>query len=203
MKTQQQKTRYIPSGYTQYTPEIGDYPKDLFACYVQMSDGKYFAVFYKGKDNTPVFHYRFRNEEAMKEKINGAISNLMAWEDKKLERKQARKQPHTLRAGDIVYSSWGYDQTNVNFYQITKVIGANTVEVCAIASEVVSNDGGPTTHVTAIKDRFLTGYGQWDNTGKKMTRRVSSGNGIKISESQTAFVWDGKPKYETASGWGH
>lgn len=42
---------------------------------------------------------------------------------------RAEKPEHDLKVGDVVRSSWGYDQTNVNHYQITKLIGKRTVEV--------------------------------------------------------------------------
>lgn len=33
--------------------------------------------------------------------------------------------------------------------------------------------------------------------------RGSAGVSVSISESQTAWLWDGKPKAETAAGYGH
>jgi hypothetical protein len=33
------------------------------------------------------------------------------------------------KVGDLFCSSWGYDQTNIDFYQVTAAISANTVEV--------------------------------------------------------------------------
>lgn len=196
-----EKTRYIPTGFAEYKPEIGDYKKDLFACYVKIEGGKFYAIFYKGKSTKHLFYNRFATEADMQKKINGTISRLMAWEDQKLERKQKRKEPHTLKMGDILYSSWGYDQTNINFYQITREVGTNTVELREIASKTIS-DNGPTTYVSAVKDAFLLPRSEWDKTGETLTRRVSDGR-IKISEVQSAYIWDGKPKYETGFGFGH
>ena len=110
---------------------------------------------------------------------------------------------HSLKVGDIVDSSWGYDQTNVNFYQVIEVVGAHTVKIREIASRVVSSDGGPTTHVEAVKDSFLVPFNEYDDRGRVLTRRVSAGNGLNVSSCQYASLWDGRPKYETASGWGH
>ena len=39
--------------------------------------------------------------------------------------------------GDLFCSSWGYDQTNIDFYQVTKAISANTVEVCRCSDKRV------------------------------------------------------------------
>jgi hypothetical protein len=60
--------------------------------------------------------------------------------DKKAKR-QSTKASDFWAVGDCVYTSWGYDQTNVDFYQITEV-KARSVVVRAIAAN--SNDqGGP------------------------------------------------------------
>lgn len=37
------------------------------------------------------------------------------------------------KVGDLFYSSWGYDQTNIDFYQVTNVLGKKMVEVTRIA----------------------------------------------------------------------
>ncbi len=186
------KTRYIPTGYTEYKPEIGDYPKDLFAVYVDLE--KVSAIFYTGKQANHTWYNRFRTVEEMKKKINDTIARLMAWEDRKLERKEERKAPTGYKIGDIFYSSWGYDQTNVNFYKVVGVKGKQTLELREIGSKVVSSDGGPSTHVIADEERFI---------GEKVYTRRASGKYINISECQTGYPWDGKPQYETALGWGH
>lgn len=33
------------------------------------------------------------------------------------------------KTGDLFYSSWGYGQTNITFYQVTKAVSKDTVEV--------------------------------------------------------------------------
>lgn len=185
------KVQHVPNGYIEYAPQIGDYKKDLFKCYVDTS--RLCAIFYKGKSSKPVFHNRFRNEDDMKKKINNSISALMTWEDRKNERKQERKQPHTLKIGDILYTSWGYDQTNVDFYQVTKIVGNNSVQIREISGRIERSEGH-SDYVVAVKDAFR---------GEPEIKRVSSGNYIRISSYASASLWDGRPKYQTALGFGH
>jgi len=114
--------RYIPQGYVKFVPEIGDYKKDLFECWVDFSNNC--AIFYKGRANKPVFHNRFMNVENMKKRILDTISNLMSWEDMKSERKESRKhETDNIQVGDILYNTWGYEQTNVDFYEVVKKEG--------------------------------------------------------------------------------
>lgn len=53
-----------------------------------------------------------------------------------------------VEVGSVFVSSWGYDQTNVDFY---KVVGLTPkgVKVQQWSSATVSDDGGPITYVTA------------------------------------------------------
>lgn len=115
--------------------------------------------------------------------------------EKARKREEAKNFMHGLKVGDILYASWGYDQTNVNFYQVTKVIGKATVEVREVQSKVVREDGY-SVYVTALKGKWLRG-------SAPMKRRVSTQGSIKINSSIRAYPWDGKPKYETSPYAGH
>ncbi|EIE8009597.1 hypothetical protein LDW55_003780, partial [Escherichia coli] len=42
----------------------------------------------------------------------------------------------TVSVGDVFVSSWGYEQTNVNFYQVISVHGKKTVTVQEIRASV-------------------------------------------------------------------
>ena len=176
--------RWIPQGMTQYMPEIGDYRKDLFAVYVDMA--KLTAIFYKGRSTKHVFYNRFQNVEQMKKKINDTISNLMSWEDRKAERKAQRSAPHTLKVGDILYSSWGYDQTNINFYQVTRIVGKQSVEVREINSESTPEEGFMTAKKRAIKGAF------YENEKPRVCRVNGENNTIRLSSYEYAYPDDGR-----------
>ena len=92
-------TRYIPAGYTEYTPDLGDYPKNLCAVYVDLATNT--AIFYKGKSTRHLWYNRFSTTDFMKNKINNSISSLMSWEDTKAKRAETRKAPTTYKVGDI------------------------------------------------------------------------------------------------------
>lgn len=196
-----QKPRYIPEGYIQYKPEIGDYPVDMFAAYVSgpvsnpcNTAVSYYAIFYVGRQSHSLWHYRFDNLEFAKERINGAIKNLMSTHDAKEARKVTRTAPHSLKLGDILYSSWGYDQTNIDFYQVTRIVGAHTVEIRAISSSIDHGEQG-SDYVKAVKDSFTN--------EKPMIKRVRDNTTINLNSYASAWIWDGRPKYQTATGWGH
>lgn len=60
-------------------------------------------------------------------------------------------QNNTINPGDVFYSSWGYDQTNIDYYKVTSIsktgktcnivrIGAKTVKHTGYMSEIVAPD---------------------------------------------------------------
>lgn len=189
--TTKQKSRWVPNGMVRYEPTLGDYKNDLFEVYVSLENKS--AIFYKGKQSLPLFYCKFATIDAMKEKINKTIGSIMSWEDRKAERKAERSKPHTLQVNDILYTSWGYEQTNIDFYQVTKRVGSTMVELRPIASRVERHDVS-SEYVVPVMDAF---------TDTAMKKRVSGNDTIAITSYATAWKWDGKPKYRTALGWGH
>ena len=62
-----------------------------------------------------------------------------------------------------------------------------------IAQKTVSSRP-PEDKVVPQKNKFI---------GSKMTKRVSKGGYVSISSYKSAGRWDGRPLYQTSSGWGH
>lgn len=170
--------------------------------------GHYRAMGFIGKSSKHAFNFGFPSKKDMDGYLTTWLAKIddtmTARADAKAKLAAARNAPSTLKVGDILSVSWGYDQTNVNFYQVIKTIGKRTVHIREIASKVV-DDNGPTTHVVAVKDAFLTprdGQSANDTYGRVMTKRVSNGR-VKVYEFASASLWDGRPMYETGMGYGH
>lgn len=110
---------------------------------------------------------------------------------------------HNFKTGDILYSSWGYDQTNINFYQVTKLVGKTMVELREVHSAIHDTPHMTYQDVVAVKDSFMEPSNKYDSRGKIMKRKVNKYGGVKINDCYSAYPWDGRPKYETALGFGH
>jgi hypothetical protein len=104
--------------------------------------------------------------------------------------KQAAK--HNLKAGDLLISSWGYDQTNVDFYEVVGV-SASMIRIRKRNSEIkpVLAPGGGSTMSGTISpaDGFAS--------EEVLSRRVNPLGGVKIESYAYAYAWDWdqKPKY--------
>lgn len=145
-----------------------------------------YAIAYSGKKTNPDFHYRFKSNEQRDSYINKWIDNLKGKQQNKLAMKQTRNQPHTLQIGDIMIHSWGYEQTNVDFYQVISKT-EKTVKLQAIGQQVVKgSEGFMCCNVIPIKNNFVN--------DKIITKKADKDNYVSM-EFGCMLKWDGKPHY--------
>lgn len=91
---------------------------------------------------------------------------------------------HNYKLGDIVYSSWGYEQTNINFYTVSHVT-PSTVTLWPL-SKTRTYTGHMTGTVVPAGEIL---------SGKAIRRKASGDNAIRVSDFEYAHLWDGKPKH--------
>ena len=144
-------------------------------------------------------NYSFRSLDAAKSTqrmdafvnkfITDLLNDMKAKEAKKAAIKTARTKfvnPH--KVGDILFNSWGYDQTNVDFYQVVSVEG-KTVVVRAIA-KMAHDTGDMCGKCSAVKDSFI---------GEEIKKVVQIRVAYNSTEAHTYInrmsPWDGMPKY--------
>lgn len=93
----------------------------------------------------------------------------------------------TPLVGDILVSSWGYEQTNIDFYRVLKVTKASVV-VARLSSNTVRADWGsgkktPGSEVIgAPKTHRFNLRKTWDN---------KDSYSIKLNSYAYASLWDG------------
>lgn len=94
--------------------------------YKDFSSPKPIVTMFIGKAQKPKYHYCFKNEmEATRFIKNHVEYELKRINDRiksKEEEKELKKNYKTsLKPGDIMHGSWGYDMTINEFYQITEI----------------------------------------------------------------------------------
>ena len=157
----------------------------------------YAAVGWKGKAVKPTFHYKFATAERMNAYIEKFIENYKAKLKMKAEAKAAAKAKRaelaaSIKAGDIYYTSWGYDQTNVDFYKVIEVKGQK-VTLIQIGSKIVDNNGSSDSVVADPEAE----------KGEPFNKMVSKYGTFTIASYANAHKWNGAPKHATAWGYGH
>ena len=109
-----------------------------------------------------VFHYRFKSEEKRTEYVNKWLENFKQSQANKIKRKeQAKKDKEqaikNIKEGDIFCYSWGWEQTNVSFYQLISRKGKSSAVVREIALESVEECSWASDYVKPLKDNFISG----------------------------------------------
>lgn len=200
LETPQTITRKVrammPAAAERFADDAGRW--ECFLC----NHGQRFSVIsYLGDAFNPTEHYAYKNEEAAR----AAVAKFSAWAEavaterakRKQDRRETMAKPHGLAVGDIVRSSWGYDQTNIDYFQIVKLCGARTVEVRELAQQI-EQTGHMTGNCVPVPNQF---------TGEAMRRTVDASGSVNILRavygraSKIEPVIVGGVKCYAPSGW--
>ncbi|WP_434523838.1 hypothetical protein [Photorhabdus asymbiotica] len=99
----------------------------------------------------------------------------------------------TVSVGDIFRSFWGYEQTNVTFYQVVSTLGKKTVVVRQIDSEITNYE----TSMSGSKKPLINIF-----IGQQLKRQVkecSSVPCVKIEDYEIAYKTDiGREHYHSS-----
>jgi hypothetical protein len=128
---------------------------------------------------------------------------------------KAAVNEHGVEVGDFFVSSWGYDQTNIDFYKVVAVTPKG-VKVQKWSKAVVSGHGAPQEYVVpgqaVPQGAWVKVPGGWNEFDRDASPPVKfhrtrpawgGGVGFNINSYSSARKWDGKPTYQTGAGWGH
>lgn len=103
-------------------------------------------------------------------------------------KEENRAKLDDIKVGTIFYTSWGYEQTNVEFYQVVSRSGL-MVEVRELCAEIIDGHHD----MSGMK---IPKIGEF--YGKEIMKRKlmpsSYRTYINISQSQTGYLWDGEAK---------
>lgn len=172
---------------------------DKYTLLVKKGDGNDVigAMFY-GKSYKPAWHYRFKNEDELNAYVDKFLANKDAIEQSKAERREQRKltRDHDIKVGDIFYTSWGYDQTNIDFYEVVAVRGSR-IDMKELYQQNVGHEGQDDKVIPAEgPNRFK------DDKIYTVSARAD-GTVTPLSSFEYPSKWDGKPKYQTDAYSGH
>lgn len=136
-----------------------------------------------------IFGYKFRTEEARDKHVSDYITQLekaaAIKEAKAIALKEAKSfTVNPFKLGDIFVDSWGYDQTNVDFYQVIEIKPKSVVvrEICS--SQVEGTHGMDCCNVIPVKDAFTRNSEPFN----KLVQ-VYISNGIPQYYIKSSFGW--------------
>lgn len=102
----------------------------------------------------------------------------------------------TVTVGDVLVRSWGYGQSNIDFYEVIAV--KSTMCTVRQIGKSLRSGGRGSDEVVAVRGRFV---------GEPKRCRIGKGYRgqlyVCVGSGEHAYAWDGAPCHETASGFGH
>ena len=175
--------RMIPKGAV----KVADKNSDAVA-YLYEQGGAPCGRVYFGKQSKPVLAYRFANEAARAKTIAAAFKSRQERDAVKAAIRADRQATgRGVEVGQYLVASWGYDQTNVNFYKVVALIGKSMAEVIAVPGIMVGNEGGSSMSSKVIPAE--------DPLPGAKSYRVQVKAGRATINGNRASTWDGKPEY--------
>lgn len=109
--------------------------------------------------------------------------------NRKIEKQLERKNfINTIKAGDILSDSWGYEQTNVEFYKVISVKGS-VIEIRELKQKTVPGS----TYSHAMADMRIPS--EEFVSDAPVIKKIVRSEYIKINESISLSKWNGRPMY--------
>ena len=139
------------------------------------------------------FNYRFGSEARMIQYCEEFLAGLERAEKYKAERKAkrdvARKEAiANIAEGDMFVAFWGWEQTNVDAYQVVAKKGASVVLREIALESIEGSEGFMSDRVRPVKDAFI---------GEEFKKRIT-GKYIKIDDVRGAsLAEEGKEFYRS------
>lgn len=123
---------YIPKG-AEVMAKQGD------AIVYGYTDNKITAVAFKGRAQKPSWHHIFKTEEQRQAYIDRWFKQLEMHEETKAlyrRNKQAEILEADIKTGDYFYTSWGYDQTNIDYLVVVAMSATGKTAKCRMAEAI-------------------------------------------------------------------
>jgi len=181
------QSRFIPDNST-----VREYPAAKLVGYEYNSNGAPALVIYHGRKSKPLCHVRFSAGPAgiaSREKfLTGKVSEYVEREQAATARRTAT---HTFKLGDVLMSTWGYEQTNVDFYQVIAVPSSRSVTLRELCVDVQPHGEA------AMSGRATPRFGEFKPGSAASTRRAtgpdSVSSGTERSWRGDVSRWNGLP----------
>lgn len=135
------------------------------------------ALGFFGRTIKPTFHYRFKDAQERDEYVEKFFQGIKRRNEIKAERKSKQnglkaEMAEKIKIGTILHGSWGYEQTNPEFYQVIARPTRFKAVIQPIKHETVpGTEDYNACMVRPIKDAFV---------GSPETKLIQS-NGISFS----------------------
>ncbi len=142
-----------------------------------------------GNSSKPSNNFYCHTIERRDEVIENFKSNVIKRNSCKEERRKERKEFKTAcKVGDIFVSSWGYEQTNVDYYKILEINGNTAIFVEIGKSVVEGSQGHDCCNVMPSPESII---------GEPFKKIIQFGEYISMASYEYCCKWDGRANYKS------
>lgn len=177
------RENYIPAGAKLHLQDDAS----SAVIYRYERNGQLIGMAFRGKSQKPAWHYRFKSAEEQERHEQTFLQSVRAREQAKREYREKKNALHTLQPGDILYASWGWEQTNIDFFRIVAV-KSKTLTLQKIGAVSVSVTGWASDMVVADPDHLI---------GAPFQKRADGFNRVRLDRCRTARLYDGRPLHRS------
>lgn len=150
------------------------------------SKGRLCCAVWINNMHEPVYHYSSVKEYEYKLEvfIDQQKEHGKKWEENEQRRKQKiEEEQKQYQPGAILYTSWGYEQTNIDFYIVLER-KPRSVVLQEIGQDKVQ-DGYDSGTCTPDPEHRI---------GEPFLKRLSKHGGVSFNSYSYCGLWDGQPK---------
>ena len=100
-----------------------------------------------------------------------------------------------LKVGDILYSSWGYDQTNIDFYKVLEITKSGKSAKIQMVDQKITRQAGFMCEYVIPNPSVVHPHNK-----NILTKRIREYNGkpyLSLTNYSGAQLWDGEEKYQS------
>lgn len=155
---------------------------------LEYNSQSFLLVIFKISKEKPIYLKAHKTIEGLQEFINNhqkTIADLV--EKEKLRLASVKENQENIQKGTILYASWGYEQTNINFYLVLEK--RNSI---LKLQEIGSN------RIHESQDYGTCSPNSEQPIGEAFEKRLSKYSSIKINDVYSASVYNGEKLYWSA-----
>lgn len=115
---------YVPKGSLKVKDKQSDAVAYIYARRNRAGQVVPCAALFFGKQSKPIWQYQFASEQKRAQRIEEGFASRRAAAARKAGEQAKRKAfVNPYKVGDLFKRSWGYEQTNVNYYEVIEAKG--------------------------------------------------------------------------------
>jgi len=193
MRTKEQRLAYVQTVIDGFIQTGGTLKEEYKGLRILTRDSpRLTLMIFRGDKTKPVANFYFHTSETREEYIAKAKAEVDKRAAVILKRKAAIAEitNEDVPIGTIYVSSWGYEQTNIDFFQVVGHKGRTQIVLSPIhgVRTVTGMDQG---RKVPTKDSFK---------GKEIVKKLGREKAIHLNDYSYCCIWDGTPQY---CSWGY